>query len=75
MYADYGTKTCAGYPGSILHLEQDANTFAEWEIDYLKFDGCYSDWQFVDVGKYIVSCHSYTVLSLVNLEVVAANHK
>ena len=40
IYEDYGTNTCAGYPGSLDHLEIDANTFAEWGIDYLKFDGC-----------------------------------
>ncbi|RZB40326.1 alpha-N-acetylgalactosaminidase-like, partial [Asbolus verrucosus] len=40
IYEDYGTKTCAGYPGSLGYLEIDANTFAEWEVDYLKFDGC-----------------------------------
>ncbi|CAG9863499.1 unnamed protein product [Phyllotreta striolata] len=58
MYADYGLRTCAGYPGSLLYLERDADTFAEWEVDYLKFDGCYSDWQFIDkgyiqMGKYL----------------------
>lgn len=30
LYEDYGTKTCAGYPGVIDHMELDANTFAEW---------------------------------------------
>ncbi|KAI7815282.1 alpha-N-acetylgalactosaminidase [Rhyzopertha dominica] len=42
IYGDFGTKTCAGYPGSLDYLEIDANTFAEWGADYLKFDGCYS---------------------------------
>ena len=28
------------YPGSYRHFELDANTFAEWEVDSLKFDGC-----------------------------------
>lgn len=43
IYADYGTKTCGGYPGSMNYLQIDAMTFAEWEIDYLKVDGCYAD--------------------------------
>ncbi|KAL4230782.1 hypothetical protein ACF0H5_011157 [Mactra antiquata] len=43
IYEDFGTKTCAGYPGSEFYLQQDANTFAEWGIDLLKFDTCYSD--------------------------------
>ncbi|CAF4078133.1 unnamed protein product, partial [Rotaria sordida] len=43
MYEDYGNKTCAGYPGVLGHLEQDAKTFASWKVDYLKLDGCYAD--------------------------------
>ncbi|RMX37256.1 hypothetical protein pdam_00011398 [Pocillopora damicornis] len=50
MYADYGFLTCAGYPGSIDHIEQDAQTFASWEVDYLKVDGCYADPALFDVG-------------------------
>jgi hypothetical protein len=36
MYGDIGTKTCGGYPGMHGHLETDAQTYAEWGIDYLK---------------------------------------
>ena len=43
IYEDYGTFTCAGYPGSLHHLETDAQTFADWGVDMLKFDGCYSN--------------------------------
>lgn len=50
MYADYGTHTCAGYPGSINHMEQDAKSFAGWGVDYLKVDGCYSNPSTFDVG-------------------------
>uniref|UniRef100_A0A6P7F031 Alpha-galactosidase n=1 Tax=Diabrotica virgifera virgifera TaxID=50390 RepID=A0A6P7F031_DIAVI len=50
IYADYGTLTCAGYPGSKEYLKIDADRFAEWEVDYLKFDGCNSDWIFIDKG-------------------------
>ena len=42
IYADFGTKTCEGYPGSINHLEQDMKLFASWGADYLKLDGCYA---------------------------------
>ncbi|KAG7465040.1 hypothetical protein MATL_G00171990 [Megalops atlanticus] len=41
IYADVGTQTCAGYPGSFGYYETDAATFAEWGVDLLKFDGCY----------------------------------
>lgn len=42
IYEDYGNFTCAGYPGILGSLELDANTFAEWDVDYVKLDGCYS---------------------------------
>lgn len=42
IYEDYGNFTCAGYPGIMGHLETDANTFADWNVDYVKLDGCYS---------------------------------
>ena len=42
IYLDFGTKTCAGYPGSLDYLEVDAKTMAEWGVDYIKMDGCYS---------------------------------
>ncbi|PIO69186.1 hypothetical protein TELCIR_09002 [Teladorsagia circumcincta] len=41
IYEDWGNKTCAGYPGSEGHVEMDAQTFADWECDYLKLDGCH----------------------------------
>lgn len=37
---DYGTKTCAGYPGSLDYLETDAASLVEWEVDFIKMDGC-----------------------------------
>ena len=40
IYSDEGTKTCGGYPGSAGYEANDAETFAAWEIDYLKLDGC-----------------------------------
>lgn len=43
IYGDYGTMTCAGYPGNKYHLEIDAETYANWTVDYFKMDGCYSD--------------------------------
>ncbi len=40
IYSGPGTKTCAGYEGSLGHEEQDAKMYAEWGIDYLKYDLC-----------------------------------
>ncbi|XP_053182289.1 alpha-N-acetylgalactosaminidase-like [Scomber japonicus] len=44
IYADMGNYTCMGYPGTTLDkIEIDAQTFASWGVDYLKFDGCNSN--------------------------------
>jgi alpha-galactosidase len=40
IYSSPGPKTCAGYAGSYGHEEQDAKTYAEWGMDYLKYDLC-----------------------------------
>jgi alpha-galactosidase len=40
IYSGPGPKTCAGYEGSLGHEEQDAKLYAEWGIDYLKYDLC-----------------------------------
>ncbi|XP_054647464.1 alpha-galactosidase A isoform X1 [Dunckerocampus dactyliophorus] len=50
IYADVGKTTCAGYPGSLGHYDTDAQTFAEWEVDLLKFDGCSMDWTLLGQG-------------------------
>jgi alpha-galactosidase len=40
IYSSPASKTCAGYEGSLGHEEQDAQTYANWGIDYLKYDWC-----------------------------------
>lgn len=40
MYSCAGTLTCAGYPGSFDREYIDAETFASWGVDYLKYDYC-----------------------------------
>jgi alpha-galactosidase len=37
--------TCAKRPGSKGHEAQDAKTYAEWGVDYLKYDWCNTDGQ------------------------------
>lgn len=43
IYSSPGPKTCGGYEGSYGHEEQDAKTFAEWGVDFLKYDWCSYD--------------------------------
>ena len=40
IYSGPGNKTCGGYAASLGHEEQDAKLYAEWGIDYLKYDEC-----------------------------------
>jgi alpha-galactosidase len=43
LYSDAGTETCGGRPGSKGHEKLDAQTYAAWGIDYLKYDWCKTD--------------------------------
>lgn len=45
IYSCAGTKTCAGRPGSRGYEFQDAYMYAQWGVDYLKYDWCSSDGQ------------------------------
>lgn len=40
LYSDAGWTTCAGRPGSRGYEFQDAQRYAEWGVDYLKYDWC-----------------------------------
>jgi alpha-galactosidase len=40
IYSSPGPLTCAKFEGSYGHEEQDAKMYAEWGIDYLKYDLC-----------------------------------
>jgi alpha-galactosidase len=43
IYSCAGNKTCGGHPGSRGHEYQDAITYAQWGVDYLKYDWCNTD--------------------------------
>jgi len=40
LYSSPGTLTCGGYIGSFQHEEKDAERFAQWGFDFLKYDWC-----------------------------------
>ena len=43
IYEDSGTRTCSssgGFSGSLGHENADALQFAQWGVDYLKYDDC-----------------------------------
>jgi hypothetical protein len=40
IYSSPGDRTCGGYLGTLDHELQDAQTWASWGVDYLKYDWC-----------------------------------
>lgn len=45
IYSDAGTHTCGGRPGSKDYELKDAEKYAEWGVDYLKYDWCNTEGQ------------------------------
>jgi alpha-galactosidase len=43
IYSDVGYQTCGGHIASRGHEFQDALTYAQWGVDYLKYDWCNHD--------------------------------
>ncbi|MEO6325858.1 MAG: glycoside hydrolase family 27 protein, partial [Thermoanaerobaculia bacterium] len=43
IYSSPGPKTCTGHEGSYGHERQDAEMFARWGVDALKYDWCTYD--------------------------------
>lgn len=50
MYTNIADVTCMGYPGSRNFFKIDTKTFAEWDIDYLKVDGCFVSEDYLNIG-------------------------
>ena len=42
IYSSNGTHTCEDLPASLGHEETDAQTFADWGVEYLKYDFCHN---------------------------------
>ncbi len=43
IYSSAGTMTCAKRAGSLFYESIDAQDFADWGVDYLKYDNCYNN--------------------------------
>jgi len=41
MYSSAGEMTCARFAGSLDHETKDAENFANWGVDFLKYDNCF----------------------------------
>ncbi|KAJ6261042.1 hypothetical protein Dda_3707 [Drechslerella dactyloides] len=60
MYSSAGKLTCGRYPGSLHFEEKDADLFAEWGVDYLKYDNCHNEGQ---SGTPLISFERYERMS------------
>lgn len=43
IYTSNGTLTCEDLPSSLYHERTDADTFAEWGVEYFKYDFCHNE--------------------------------
>lgn len=43
LYTSNGTYTCEDLPSSLYHEAEDAATFAEWGVEYFKYDFCHNE--------------------------------
>ena len=50
IYSSPGVYTCQGHTGSYQHEGQDAQRYAEWGFDYLKYDWCYTTYSTRDIS-------------------------
>ena len=46
IYSSAGEMTCARYEGSLDFEQQDAQSWAAWGVDYLKYDNCFHKGRF-----------------------------
>jgi alpha-galactosidase len=43
LYTTPAATSCGGRTGSAGHVQQDVNTFASWDVDFIKLDWCGAD--------------------------------
>ncbi|KAG8945084.1 hypothetical protein FRC04_001245 [Tulasnella sp. 424] len=60
IYSDAGSRTCAGFFGSLDYEEIDAKQYAAWKVDYLKYDNCYNEGR---SGTPLISQQRYAAMS------------
>ncbi|CAE6449781.1 hypothetical protein RSOLAG1IB_08589 [Rhizoctonia solani AG-1 IB] len=60
IYSSAGLYTCGRRFGSLGYEEIDAQAYAEWEIDYLKYDNCFNEGRH---GTPLISYERYANMS------------
>ncbi len=67
IYSSPGAKTCGGYSGSLYHETQDARTYAQWGVDFLKYDLC----SYIDDMRAYAQLHPEDSMAEYKLMIVA----
>ncbi len=52
LYSSPGPETCEGHLGSMGREEQDARSYASWDVDYLKYDWCAATFVYKDADMH-----------------------
>lgn len=60
MYSSAGEMTCAKFEGSLDFETEDAESYASWGVDYLKYDNCFSRGR---IGTAEVSFNRYNTMA------------
>lgn len=60
IYSSAGVLTCGRFPGSLGYEQKDADLWASWGVDYIKYDNCYNQGQ---SGTPKLSFDRYNVMS------------
>lgn len=63
VYSSPGPKTCGGFEGSLGHEVEDAHSFEEWHVDYLKHDWCSYEKIATDESSLVALQKPYVVMN------------
>lgn len=50
LFSDLGPVSGCGFPGTAGHFREDADTFAQWGVDYVKMSGFSANPSAMDTG-------------------------
>jgi alpha-galactosidase len=61
IYTATSAKTCVGLEGSLGHEDEDAATYAQWKVDYVKVDWCEEGYDWYNGGDEVARARFTTM--------------
>lgn len=55
------------------YFDVDAQTFADWDVDFIKIDGCYADERKMVDGKHFQPIHFFLFLAFISTGIEPAS--